>query len=109
MSSKNRIEQLKVWAKEDPKDPFPGYGIALELKNNGDTSLLSHLQEHVAAFPNYFPSWQMIGLLYLEQGQANLAVETLEKAHALAFEQRELKAAQEIKKFITEIQTQAYD
>ena len=72
----NRIEMLESFMAKNPKDPFPRYGLALELRNAGrleDARL--RFADVVEQFPDYTAA-------YLHYG--NLLVQMARKADAIA-------------------------
>lgn len=110
MNSAQRIAQLEDWAKEDPKDPFPPYGIAMEHRSSGNIEeAINHLQRITTTFPKYLPAFQLLGIIYLELEKLDDAEEIFTLAKQLAFEQKDHKALGEINGFIMQIQTQQYD
>ena len=52
-----RIEQLMQFVEQNPGDPFPRYGLAMELKNGGrlEEAELA-FDELVRRFPDYTPA-----------------------------------------------------
>jgi len=65
-----RIEQLMQFVEANPRDPFPRYGLAMELKNTG------HLEEAERAFsellngfPDYTPAYLHAGNVLRDLGR----------------------------------------
>ena len=68
-----------------PRDPFPRYGLAMELKKRGDLAAaaaeFATLVEHD---PAYVPSYLMYGGLLRELGRVADAIAVLERGIAAA-------------------------
>jgi predicted Zn-dependent protease len=53
-----RIEQLMQFVEQNPGDPFPRYGLAMELKNGGRLDEAERaFDELVRRFPDYTPAY----------------------------------------------------
>lgn len=65
-----RIEQLMQFAEANPKDPFPRYGLALELKNAGRLEEAERsFSELMAGFPDYTPAYLHAGNVLVALGR----------------------------------------
>jgi len=66
-----RIEQLMQFVGSNPGDPFPRYGLAMELKNTGrlDEAELA-FTELLSRFPDYTPAYLHAGNVLRELGRA---------------------------------------
>jgi tetratricopeptide (TPR) repeat protein len=66
-----RIEQLMQFVEANPADPFPRYGLAMELKN---TARLEEAEraftELLNRFPDYTPAYLHAGNVLRELGRA---------------------------------------
>jgi hypothetical protein len=57
-----RVDQLREFIKQSPRDPFPRYGLALELKNEGRLEESSEaFAELLREFPDYTPGYLHAG------------------------------------------------
>jgi tetratricopeptide (TPR) repeat protein len=69
-----RIEQLEQFIAQNPADPFPRYGLAIELKNGG---LLEEAErqfsELIAIFPDYTASYLHAGNVLRQLGRRDEA------------------------------------
>jgi predicted Zn-dependent protease len=85
MRGMSRLETLRRIAEQKPDDPFPQYGLAMELRRTG-----AH-DEALAAFttlaerqPDYVPQYLMHGQLLAELGRKDEARAVLERGQAVA-------------------------
>jgi predicted Zn-dependent protease len=69
-----RIEQLMQFVEQNPGDPFPRYGLAMELKNGGrlEEAELA-FDELVRRFPDYTPAYLHAGGVLVAQGKRDEA------------------------------------
>lgn len=66
----NRIDTLRQFIATNPQDPFPRYGLALELKNNGRLAeSATEFAALITAFPTYVPAYLMAGNTLVALGQ----------------------------------------
>jgi len=80
----DRLPMLRKLAEARPGDPFPRYGLAMELaKRDGDEAVTvfeSLLRDH----PGYVPSYLMFGNLLVARGERVRAGEVLDRGIAAA-------------------------
>jgi predicted Zn-dependent protease len=81
----DRLAMLRQFVAQKPGDPFPRYGLAMELKKRG------LLGEAIAEFrallghaPDYVPAYLMAGNTLVEHGDRPGAIEVLERGVAAA-------------------------
>jgi hypothetical protein len=80
MTAMSRLEALKQFAAQSPTDPFPHYGLAMELKNLGqDEAALKAFLELETRFPTYVAQYLMHGNLLIAMGRAADARGVLER------------------------------
>jgi predicted Zn-dependent protease len=80
-----RIEKLRAIAAKAPKDPFPHYGIAMELKNAGQKEeARAAFEEMEQKFPDYIPQYLMHAQLLVESGDGPRAAELLRRGIPIA-------------------------
>jgi predicted Zn-dependent protease len=81
----SRLETLRRIAAQRPTDPFPRYGLAMELRNTGaHEEALSVFGELEAASPDYVPQYLMHGQLLVELGRKDEARAVIERGIAAA-------------------------
>ena|SRR5688572_12544119 len=72
-----RIENLMQFVETSPGDPFPRYGLAMELKNTGRLDEAQRaFAELVSKFPDYIPAYLHAGNVLVELGRRDEAAET---------------------------------
>ena len=70
-----RIEQLMQFVEQNPGDPFPRYGLAMELKNGGRLDEAERaFDELVRRFPEYTPAYLHAGGVLAAQGKRDEAM-----------------------------------
>jgi tetratricopeptide (TPR) repeat protein len=75
-----RIEQLMSFVEQHPEDPFPRYGLALELKNGGRLEDAERaFAELLEKFPEYTPAYLHAGNALAELGRRGEAIEIYRK------------------------------
>jgi len=63
----DRVQALKNFISAKPNDPFPRYGLAMELKNAGELGEASAaFAELVEKFPDYVATYLMYGSVLSE-------------------------------------------
>jgi predicted Zn-dependent protease len=66
----NRIEMLTGFIAQNPKDPFPRYGLALEYKNGGRLDEAERaFAELMAGFPDYTAAYLHAGAVLVALGR----------------------------------------
>lgn len=98
-----RIDQLKEFHKQDPKDPFTIYAIALEYLNsdNGKAKLFFDqlLREHNQYLPTYYHAAQF----YVENNDPSRAKSIYQSGIALAEKQGDDKTRKELDNALTNL------
>ena len=70
----DRIASLRALIAKAPQDPFPRYGLAMELKSRGEIEAsATAFDELIAAFPDYVPSYLMAGGVASQLGRKDQA------------------------------------
>jgi hypothetical protein len=92
----NRLEQLRQFAEDDPKDPFNLYALALEyLKSDSaeaERIFDRLLQEHELYLPTYYQA----ATLKEQKGNRSDALDILVKGIDIAKKQNEVKTQREL-------------
>ncbi|HEX4455714.1 MAG TPA: hypothetical protein VH143_32865 [Kofleriaceae bacterium] len=58
----DRLETFRSFIARSPSDPFPRYGLAMELKTRGELEAArSAFAELIETFPDYLPTYLMAG------------------------------------------------
>jgi tetratricopeptide (TPR) repeat protein len=58
----DRLETFRSFIARSPSDPFPRYGLAMELKTQGELEAArTAFAELIAMFPDYVPTYLMAG------------------------------------------------
>lgn len=73
---------LRQLAKARPDDPFPRYGLAMELHTRGEAEAVEAVEVFeslLADHPGYVPSYLMFGNLLARRGEGSRAVQVLER------------------------------
>jgi tetratricopeptide (TPR) repeat protein len=81
----DRLPMLRKLVESRPSDPFPRYGLAMELKQRGlhDESVAA-FRELQALAPAYVPTYLMFGGLLRELGRRDEARAVLDQGIAAA-------------------------
>lgn len=96
-----RLEQLLQFYKEDPKDPFTLYALALEYQKNDVIKCESYFDTLLITFPDYLPTYYHAAKLKVSLNKVDTAIDIYKKGIELAirqhdkFTQRELQSAYE--------------
>ncbi|MCB9569061.1 MAG: hypothetical protein H6710_17920 [Myxococcales bacterium] len=76
---------LAQFAAQRPNDPFPRYGLAMELKKLGRLAEANQaFAELLDRHPGYIPAYLMAGNALAEAGDAAAAIAVLERGVAAA-------------------------
>jgi len=66
----DRVATFRAFIQRTPGDPFPRYGLAMELRSRGELeAAATAFDELIATFPNYVPTYLMSGGLLAELGR----------------------------------------
>jgi len=83
--SLDRIEKLKSFLKENPKDCFLNHALALEyIKAEDDVTAKQYFDINMENDPNYIATYYHLGKLLERTGQRDEAVSIYEKGMAVA-------------------------
>jgi tetratricopeptide (TPR) repeat protein len=71
----DRVATFRTFIAKKPGDPFPRYGLAMELRTRGDLEgSAAAFDELIVAFPDYVPSYLMSGGVLAELGRRDDAI-----------------------------------
>lgn len=100
-----RREMLEQFLREHPDDAFARYGLAMELKNAGETEgALSELAQLAERHPNYTAAYQQAGQLLLALDRRAEAKAVLERGLTAARLGRDEHSAGEIEGLLEQLQ-----
>ena len=105
MPAPSRLERLRQLVSQDPGNPFPLYGLAMEYKR------LGRIEEAVQAFgrlvelhPQYVPAYFQFGAALVLSGGIEQARETLERGIRIAEGQGNRHAREELVRALEELE-----
>lgn len=76
----DRIATFRSFIARSPSDPFPRYGLAMELKSSGDVeAAIGEFMTLMEKFPDYVPTYLMAGTTFAERGRFAEARTALER------------------------------
>lgn len=94
--SQSRLEQLLIFLKEEPHEPFNIYAIALEyIKNDGEKAL-TYFEQLLQQHPDYVATYYHAGKLYEELEMEEKAENAYKKGIETATRQNEALALREL-------------
>ena len=100
----DRLETFRTFIARAPGDPFPRYGLAMELKTAGDLDgARAAFAELLEAFPDYVPTYLMAGGLARERGTHDEAVEIYRTGIEVATRRGDQHARRELESALAEI------
>ncbi|GAB3903399.1 hypothetical protein GCM10028803_31780 [Larkinella knui] len=91
-----RIKQLLEFIEEQPDDPFNLYALAMEYRDEAPGQSLDYLEKLLDQHPAYLPTYYHAAALYAEQNNRLKAEEIYTRGIALARDQKNEKAFQEL-------------
>jgi hypothetical protein len=101
--SSNRLELLREYYQQDPKDPFNIYALAIEyLKTDANRSkeyFIELLEKHA----DYLPAYYHAAKLFTEINEKEKAIAVYEKGIELAKVKKEFKALRELQSAYDEL------
>ena len=96
-----RLEQLRALLKEEPRDPFLHYAMALELKALDDRpAAIARFKELLSIDPGNVPGHYQLAVALSEAAQPGEAVMIAREGLRLATEQRDAKAMGELRELL---------
>ncbi|GAB3337655.1 hypothetical protein GCM10027299_49000 [Larkinella ripae] len=92
----NRIQQLLLFIEEQPDEPFNVYALAMEYREEQPEQAMNYLRQLLEQYPKYLPSYYPAAALATEQNDRSMAETIYQRGIALAGEQKNEKAYQEL-------------
>src|SRR5262245_60640279 len=100
----DRVSAFRSFIEKSPSDPFPRYGLAMELKNQGKLAEASDaFAELLTTFPDYVPSYLMAGNTASALGHPDRARDIYTRGIATARTRGDLHAAKELEAALAEL------
>jgi tetratricopeptide (TPR) repeat protein len=93
----DRVATFRTFIARTPGDPFPRYGLAMELRTRGDLEgSAAAFDELIALFPDYVPSYLMSGGVLAELGQRDQSLARYRRGIEVATARGDGHAAKEL-------------
>ncbi len=103
----DRVATFRTFIQRNPQDPFPRYGLAMELRSRGDLDgAAAAFDELIAAFPDYVPSYLMSGGVLAELGRRPEAIERYRRGIEVAAARGDAHAKKELEAALAEAEAQ---
>jgi tetratricopeptide (TPR) repeat protein len=99
----SRLNQLLLYYRDEPNDPFNIYALALEYLKSDTAKAREFFDLLLDAHENYIPTYYHAAKLYQESGDRKRAIQLYEKGIQLAKQHRDLKAARELQSAYEEL------
>jgi len=94
----SRIENLKKYLSEDPKDSFLRYALAMELYKNKEISESRKIfKDLILEYPEYLASYYQYGKLLEENQQSDEAIKIYGEGIKIAEKQNNIRTVKELK------------
>lgn len=101
--NQNRLEQLIKFHEEDPNDPFPLYGLALEYQKTDIKKSEQLFDRLLADFPEYLPAYYHAAKLKVTLDKGTLAINIYQNGIALAKKQNDSSTERELQSAYNEL------
>lgn len=99
----DRVATFRTFIAKSPLDPFPRYGLAMELKSQGRLAeARAAFDELIAAFPDYVPTYLHAAATLTALGERDLAGDMLRKGIAAAIAKPDPHARKELEAALAE-------
>jgi predicted Zn-dependent protease len=93
----DRLAALRDFVAKSPDDPFPRYGLAMELANRGQLDeACQAFQELLDRTPDYVPTYLMYGNTLARAGKTERAAEVYRSGAAVSMRRGDTHAHGEI-------------
>jgi predicted Zn-dependent protease len=103
----DRVATFQTFIARSPNDPFPRYGLAMELKSRGDLAgAKATFDELLTRFPDYVPTYLMAGGTMAALGDKPAAAAIYEAGVAAATRKGDSHARGELQAALVEIAEQ---
>ena len=100
----DRIATFKSFIARTPSDPFPRYGLAMELKGAGQLDeAWSAFEQLIRDFPEYVPSYLMAGGTLTALGRSQQAADVYRAGISVATRRGDSHAKKELESALWEL------
>ena len=100
----DRIATFRSFISRSPSDPFPRYGLAMELKGRGELAEAWQVfQELLDKFPDYVPTYLMAGGTLVALGRKAEAADLYRKGIDVATRRGDQHARHELEEALAEM------
>ena|SRR5579859_6716077 len=100
----DRVATFRNFIARSPTDPFPRYGLAMELKGRGElTEAWTVFEELLDKFPDYVPTYLMAGGTLSAMGRRDDAASTYRRGIEVASKRGDQHARRELESALNEI------
>ena len=100
----SRIEQLQSFIAQTPQDPFPRYGLAIELKNTGRLEEAERtFAELIDKFPDYTAAYLHAGGVLAMLGRKKDAADLYRKGIEACTRKRDFHAKGELEAALADL------
>ena len=100
----DRIATFRSFISRSPSDPFPRYGLAMELRGRGELAEAWQVfQELLDQFPDYVPTYLMAGGTLVALGRKAEAADLYRKGIDVAIRRGDQHARHELEEALAEV------
>ncbi|HEY1814063.1 MAG TPA: tetratricopeptide repeat protein [Kofleriaceae bacterium] len=100
----DRLETFRSFIARSPSDPFPRYGLAMELKMRGDLEgARAAFAELIEQFPDYVPTYLMAGGTLTALGRKTDAADAYRRGIEVATRRGDQHARRELESALAEV------
>jgi tetratricopeptide (TPR) repeat protein len=100
----DRLDTFRSFISRSPTDPFPRYGLAMELKTRGQLQeACEAFEELVTKFPDYVPTYLMMGGTLVALGRKDDAADIYRKGVEVAQRRGDQHARRELEAALAEV------
>jgi tetratricopeptide (TPR) repeat protein len=100
----DRLETFRSFIASSPTDPFPRYGLAMELKTRGAlVDAANAFAELIEAFPDYVATYLMAGGTLVALARKDEAADIYRKGIEVATQRGDQHARRELESALAEI------
>jgi hypothetical protein len=108
MSAVDRLAMLREFVQSKPDDPFPRYGLAMELKNQGQLEdAAREFATIMTKFPDYTPAYLHAGQVLVALHRNAEAISVWKTGIQACERKRDAHAQGEIKAALVELEASA--
>lgn len=102
--NKERINLLKNLHEEDPRDPFPLYGLALEYINEKPEEAEALFEQLLKEHLDYLPVYYTSAHFFADRGNELRAIDILKAGIVLSDKQANEKTTRELKSALEQLE-----